>query len=260
MTTQYLYYSNMIQTFELTDSKPPSLYAPRQAIDLPADLWQEYCDTCQKLKSLNERIRSVAPLVYETANGSYWDEATDPGDIFGLPNVTWEEGLGISLQEIAPAFHGPDNLPVLDLGCGPGRLAVPASQLYNRYIIGIDSSQSMLDLAVSSPRVSYLLNNGINLPPYLPTFGGAYCMLLFQHLEPSVVQNYLSEVAQALVSNAIFQFQFVEGTTHEERSHGYSLDEIIKWCSHVGLAYKTSRISQLHRSWVWVTCSKTMKG
>ncbi len=187
---------------------------------------------------------------------NYWDHITDEKDIFGLPGWTWERGIAQSVIELQSAFT-PGEGPILELGCGIGRLAIPMAEVLSTEIIGVDSSIGMLGRARPHERVTYVLGDG-ELLPDIPMLSGAYSMLLFQHLPPLHVLSYMRQVGKRLKSGAAFRFQFVVGEQCAERSYGYKANQMISFCTQAGLCVHESVPSSMCDEWRWITAVKPL--
>ena len=109
-----------------------------------------------------------------------------------------------------------DNLKVLEIGCGVGRILIPMSKKFQESV-GVDISQEMVSIGKqktkNNPNCKILLNNGINLSDLSSNyFDFCYSFIVFQHIPKElIVKNYIKEIARVLKPNSCFRFQ-VRGT------------------------------------------------
>lgn len=143
--------------------------------------------------------------------------------------------------------------PILDLGCGIGRLAVAYARRHAVDVIGVDVSPVMLARAETDERVQYLTCDGEHLP-HLPELGGAFSVLMFQHIPAEQQASYVAQVAERLVPGARFVFQAVIGDEDAYLSHQVSANAPREWCERAGLTLE--RQSVAGSGWVWVTARR----
>jgi len=105
-----------------------------------------------------------------------------------------------------------DNLKVLEIGCGIGRILIPMSEKFQESM-GIDISQEMVNIGKQKtknyPNCKILLNNGMDLSGLSSNyFDFCYSFIVFQHIPKKlIVKNYIKEVARVLKPNSCFRFQ-----------------------------------------------------
>lgn len=92
-----------------------------------------------------------------------------------------------------------NNSLIIDIPCGSGRLSEILSQSGQRNYLGIDSSQKMLDAALSDhPSLQYQLGNVLDIPVANNVASLVLCMRLLHHVELSVERiSILQELARA---------------------------------------------------------------
>jgi SAM-dependent methyltransferase len=111
----------------------------------------------------------------------------------------------------------PDQMRVLEIGCGAGRVTRALARLFGE-VHAVDVSGEMVRqarLALDQyPNAKVHQNNGMDLSviPALP-FDFAFSSLVFQHI-PSyrIIENYVRETHRLLVPGGLFKFQ-VRGNT-----------------------------------------------
>jgi SAM-dependent methyltransferase len=114
----------------------------------------------------------------------------------------------------------PDQMRVLEIGCGAGRVTRALARLFGE-VHAVDVSGEMVRqarLALDQyPNAKVYQNNGMDLSviPALP-FDFAFSSLVFQHI-PSyrIIENYVRETHRLLVSGGLFKFQ-VRGNTADK--------------------------------------------
>lgn len=157
-----------------------------------------------------------------------WDAyATQPDlHVCSLPETT-----KATVERIVDLM--PDHGTVLDLGCGPGRLAVPvADAAPDLQVVGLDISPRMLARAAYHPRVRYLLGDGEHT---VGPISGAWSVFLFQHLTVGQVAGYLFDLAHHLIPGAPLLVQFVAGDHHADLDHRYRPPELTGLAEAAGL-------------------------
>lgn len=156
----------------------------------------------------------------------------------------------------------------LEIGCGPGRLMRPASELF-REIHGIDVSDEMVRLAAEKlrdiPHACVHSTNGSNLSIFdNDTFDFIYSYAVFQHI-PSreVVFEYLSEARRVLRPGGILWCQ-LNGLP--PRSTPYTTWEGARIGAEEVAAFARANDFQLLRlegagtQYLWISCRKQMTG
>lgn len=162
----------------------------------------------------------------------------------------WTAGIDHDLSHLEPVG---DVGPILDLGCGIGRLAVAYARRHAVDVIGVDVSPVMLARAESDERVQYLTCDGEHLP-HLPELGGAFSMLMFQHVPVDQQASYVAQVAERLEDGGRFVFQMVIGDEDAYLSHQVSAAAPGEWCERAGLTLERQTVAG--SGWVWVTACK----
>ncbi len=136
----------------------------------------------------------------------------------------------------------PDQMNVLEIGCGAGRLTRALAGVFG-HVYAVDVSPEMIQLArgklAGMPNVHLYNNNGVDLS-VLPDmkFDFAFSYIVFQHI-PSfdVLLNYCREIASRLRPGGLFKFQ-VQGYKDVGK-------EVDTW---VGVGVSESDASELARS------------
>jgi SAM-dependent methyltransferase len=104
--------------------------------------------------------------------------------------------------------------PVLDFGCGTGRLTRALATRFTE-CWGVDISPSMIEKARAlnsdQPHCKFVLNNQPNLLLFENAkFGFVYSSLVLQHIDPKFVPGYLKELARALRPRGVLVFQLAD--------------------------------------------------
>lgn len=188
----------------------------------------------------------------------WWDGLTDDEVPANVADVDTHACLSEILARLAPIREG---ARVLDLGCGPGRLAIPlASGLPSATVIGVDISRRMLDKA-RALRDGYqlencvlLLGDGRTLPALVGSLACAYSMLLFQHLPAEASERYVQEVAERLKPGGKFAYQVVIGESDDSFLSHQCPDTIepAMWAIDAGLRVDNVAPSGIYSAWQWV--------
>lgn len=148
----------------------------------------------------------------------------------------------------------PDTGTVLDLGCGPGRLAVPvADAAPNLQILALDISPRMLSRAAYHPRVRYLLGDGEHAAGPV---NGAWSVLLFQHLNVGLAAGYLFDLARHLTADAPLLLQFIAGDYHLDLDHRYRPPELVGLAEAAGFVDVTAAADEDLDDWWWLTARR----
>ena len=173
------------------------------------------------------------------------------------PEVDIKYIADVSTEECIEALHplGGINGPVLDIGCGVGRIL---SRIFYQGT-GIDISEKMLEEARKRdtfPLHTYIQNDGRTIPCEDISFNFAYSMLLFQHLEGLTILGYMKEVERVLTPGGIFRFQYIQGSEQEPFSRHYNGKQIRKWLQIAGLEFVKEDVGLVHPQWSWCTAKK----
>ncbi len=203
------------------------------------------------------------PLRVRTASGlrvnrvdverGYWDEAsrTPPGRLRNEwlcdRSISDEACVGVIAQFLDRAVDLDSPVTLIDLGCGPGRVAVPLADRFPRVIVeGVDSSPGMLARAVAHPRVRYTLGDGRGVPV---TGDAVYTMGLLQHVP---VDGQLGYVGAAGRAAPVLVAQFIEGEEAEPFSHHIPLNMMVDAASAAGYGRVSVSRGVLHPLWTWM--------
>lgn len=132
---------------------------------------------------------------------------------------------------------------VLEIGCGVGRL------LKDGYY-GIDISENMIRIAKNRKPRSYCTISINGAIPYAKnSFDNVYCYLVFQHLKPYEIQQYIKEAYRVLKVGGKFVFQYIQGTEREPLSNHYTQTEMTAYLQDTGFNTVFSRQSVAHELW-----------
>ena len=117
----------------------------------------------------------------------------------------------------------PEEMRVLEIGCGPGRVTRALAKLFGE-VHAVDVSGEMVKLAREAlreyPKAFVYQNNGkdLSVVPEVQ-FDFAFSTIVFQHI-PSreIIENYVREVHRLLRPGALFKFQLQGFVTTETRA------------------------------------------
>lgn len=182
----------------------------------------------------------------------HWDDVSSDDPHLTIRHGNWNERTPHDFGMLPPTDHG----PVLDLGCGIGRLAVAYARFYRIDVIGVDISPEMLERAEPHERVTYVVGDGRELPP-TPPLAAAWSMLMFQHVPRLTQESYVLQVAKRLEPGAAFHFQTVIGEEDMFLSHQVDAHEPREWCERAGLAVMSVDEGELPE-WQWVSARRVV--
>jgi SAM-dependent methyltransferase len=154
----------------------------------------------------DERARENARYYVNTASANWTDQ-----EFFASGERTVAEEILTDMGNICQGKN-PQQMRVLEIGCGAGRVTRALAQLFGE-VHGVDVSGEMVRLAQAAlsawPNAFVYQNNGkdLSVVPDLP-FDFAFSSIVFQHI-PSreVIENYVREVHRLLRPGALFKFQ-----------------------------------------------------
>lgn len=185
----------------------------------------------------------------------YWNKAAQD------PDVDIKYISDVSTEECLEALNGVDGGETLEIGCGVGRITNRLAQRQCWGIYGIDISQSMLEIATERSYwkhgTTYKLTDGRSIPFEANKFSGVYSVLLFQHLEPASVHDYILETSRVLKPGGIFRFQFIEGIENEPFSQHHKLEDLQICLGTHGFKIDKTDQGLCHPQWTWITARKT---
>ncbi len=193
----------------------------------------------------------------ETREGAMHEACSDP--------ERWDESVVQNLSMITPAIITGERQYIFDLGCGPGRLAIPIGnrlQGPGGMVTGIDISRNMLnhlqdEADAAGIDVLSILTNGRTFPDLKSgSHDAGYSVNVFQHLPPEVVQHYLTQVNRILKPGGKFIFQFVEGTETAPFMYQFHDYDVSLWCKVAGYNACSFQTDPNQFNWSWVTVTK----
>jgi SAM-dependent methyltransferase len=193
----------------------------------------------------------------------YWDEqAVDEQGawhaVFSEPGV--EEHTAVDVDIITSLLG--DRLPLLPLvevGCGVGRLTGKVQTVVGREVVGFDTSTRMLSWALarrSNPYIDFVHGGPDVLLTHDRVFTGGWSMLCFQHMAPAMVYAWLLALSERMVVGSPFVVQFVtadDDISHSHVDHRYRPATIAGYASAVGFAVWDQQVDQRHPEWMWMT-------
>lgn len=212
-----------------------------------------------------------------TRECEWWDGHADRIHVWGEEGETaWIEGVDRCLVAVTEGLWDRDGVrgvrgPILDLGCGLGRLSLPLARMFPFIdVVGVDVSTEMLrqaeaDRAAERLRnLLYLAGDGRKIPalPWSEKCSGAYSVLLFQHIPPSAVEQYLHEIARVLVPGGRFLCQYVGlgvnplTSTGSFLSWAHSPGVIDQWATDAGMEVVSHQSRLIYPEWMWTTMER----
>lgn len=210
-----------------------------------------------------------------TEEREWWDAHAEPIYVWGEDDDgAWDRSVAACLPLVCSGLwgeHGARGVkgPILDLGCGLGRLALPLAQLFPVVeLVGVDVSTRMLQraeldrLAARVENLTYLVGDGRRLPAGVGRIRGAFSVLLFQHIPAEAVRTYIFDVAAALEPAARFLMQYATTCGARLNSAGsflswaHSPDRLETWGREAGLVTVSHQSGAVYPEWVWTTMEK----
>jgi ubiquinone/menaquinone biosynthesis C-methylase UbiE len=119
----------------------------------------------------------------------------------------------------------PEDLPVCDIGCGPGHVAAYLHNLRLKKVIGIDLSPGMIDQARSRyAMIDFRVGDMLDLDMPADSIGGIVAFYAIIHLEHEMLSQAFSEMYRVLCSDGLVLLSFHrgQGCLHEDSVLGTS--------------------------------------
>jgi len=168
-------------------------------------------DGLNQLKRNWEGLARTDPLWAICADPERKNNKWNASDFF----LSGETEIGIVLDYLRSLGISLDKKgPVLDFGCGVGRLTQAMASHFD-LCYGVDISPTMIELANEfnkrSSRCKYVLNDSQNLSVFEnDQFSFIYTSIVLQHIEPKYSRAYLQELIRILRPNGVLVFQIVD--------------------------------------------------
>ena len=175
---------------------------------------------------------------------NYWNEAAKDPDVLNkyICNLP-DEDFYLALGEMKS--------PILDLGCGIGRLT-PKGEY------GTDISPKMISLARrNKPHTVFKTTGGMDIPYKAKMFNTVFSVLMFQHVDDITMLNYIAEAYRVLKSGGYFSFQFIEGDYNGFIDHRHKVDKVLGWIDYAGFTHADIERQLIHPEWTWITAVKS---
>ncbi len=189
-----------------------------------------------------------------SGSGSEWDE----DEYFEAGRIETQEQITSDLETIC-ADCDPEEMTVLEIGCGPGRMTRYLAEIFGD-VRAVDVSPEMIELAkinlADKDNVRLYETNGIDLGPFKSQlFDFSYCSGVFHHLPlRAIIIAYLRAVHRTLKIGRIFKFE-VEGSStpaaEEDGGLGFSEDELLEIADKVGFAVLKMEGQETQHFWNW---------
>lgn len=198
---------------------------------------------------------------------NYWDSQVER---IGADRAAWDDEQFDQVAQSTFTFLNTIFAPkphqkILDIGCGAGRILFPLAAAHpDTTFIGIDVSPAMVSEALRRADSKKLFNvyvldtDGRHIPQTIVKIDGAYSVLVFQHLDPETVHDYITQVASKLRQGGKFVFQFVVGDPSEDSgfSHALTFEQVKSWLTAVGMQVVRIENDPYSENWRFITAEK----
>lgn len=163
-------------------------------------------------------------------------------DYDGQKVTTWKskQGFGAEiLNGITDALAGLENKPVLEVGVGSGRIGFPLLEKVKPWLVGLDLSREMLELAKTrmthyKRKFNLILGDAEHLPFLNSVFDGIVCISIMHYFV--FPERSLAEFSRTLKEEGVFVYGDV--TIHELDNQQF-LDKLEKTLSQAHARYCT---------------------
>jgi SAM-dependent methyltransferase len=156
----------------------------------------------------------------------------------------------------------PQQMRVLELGCGAGRVTRALAQVFGE-VHAVDVSGEMLQQAREAlggtPNIFFYQTDGASLDALgEQTFDFAYSCCVFHHISSyDVIRGYVSDIGRRLVPGGLFKFE-VQGYTSVQTSVGdtwigvpFSEAQAMQMAEDCGFELRYHRGAGEERFWLW---------
>lgn len=185
-------------------------------------------------------------------------------DFFASGEQNINEQIRTDMKNVCQG-KDPNDMRVLEIGCGAGRLSRALGNLFGE-VHAVDISPQMVRLARRAtshqPHVHIYQNNGRDLSVIRlkrhQQFDFAFSYIVFQHIaSKEVIENYVREVHRLLRPGALFKFQVQGGTDVEVPPDdtwlgaAYSDQEIVDLAERCGFEPRHRHGAGEQYFWIW---------
>lgn len=141
---------------------------------------------------------------------------------------------------------------VLDIGCGPGRLARNVITRSGCTLVGFDVAPSMIAAAKKGGLGTYFVSDGVSIPVDGP-YDAAYAVTVFQHIPHSVVRGYMTQTLERLVPGGRLLFSYADGDEDAFLSHQATSANMMAWLYEAGFGnVRKIPTPTDHPAWCWM--------
>lgn len=174
----------------------------------------------------------------------------------------WEAGITHCVSMLSTLLASvPDRAPVVDFGCGVGRLIRPMCARLNVY--GYEPSV-LMRMSVADDDTSTRVFGPDGLNDHHEMFAAAYSTLVFQHLDDVRATWAAADLARLLRPGGLAVVQYVAGdpqAQHRVRAGALAWDAsptaMAALFARVGLSYGVDVPDPVYPSWRWMAFLRT---